>query len=357
MIGAVHRALLAATGADTLPVALRRLGEYAALRAWYLLIGCFPIELNLRTARLMGRIWWRLMPRHRDRALDNLQPALGDRCSPAQLRRIARRSFEHFAQLYLVETGLTPRLINEWSWARYIELGELGPALCELLAGRGCILLTPHFGNYELLGYAICRLGIPLTAVMRPLDNELLNDYLITTRKSGGLALLMKKNVGARAAAVLDEGGALCFIADQDAGRKGMFVEFFGRPASTYKSIGLLAITKRVPIIVGYAVRVRPGFRYRIVAERIIRPEEWEGLAPATDPLRWVTQTFSYAMEAAIRRWPEQYLWVHRRWKHQPQAKTAEAPAGSAAPGGRHRNGTAVGGVGGATVDASLNRA
>jgi KDO2-lipid IV(A) lauroyltransferase len=325
MFATIVSRLLAATEAPSLGVALRRVGEYAALRVWSLLIGCFPIEMNLRTARWLGRIWWTVMERHRDRALDNLRPALGDHHNAAQLRRIARQSFEHFAQVYLVEVVMTPRLINEWSWSRYVELDRLGPALRELLASRGTILLTGHFGNYELLGYTICRLGIPLTAVMRPVDNPLINRYLVASRAAGGLALLYKRGASAVAGRVIDGGGGLCFIADQDAGRKGLFVDFFGRRASTYKSIGLLAIQKRVPIVVGYAARVRPGFHYRVGVERIIQPEEW---ATAADPLPWITQQFTTALEATIRRWPEQYLWVHRRWKHRPKERVASGSAG-----------------------------
>ncbi len=304
------------TEAPSLGAALRRIAEYLALRLWVVIVGCFPIDVNLRTARLLGRIWWAVMKRHRDRAMENLRPALGGQYDERQLRRIARRSFEHFAQLYLVELVMTPRVISEWSWPRHVELDHLGPALRELLGERGVILLTGHFGNYELLGYTICRLGIPLTAVMRPMDNPLINRYLVASREAGGLALLYKKGVTAVAGDIIDGGGALCFIADQDAGRKGLFVDFFGRKASTYKSIGLLAMQKRVPIVVGYAARIRRGFNYRLAVERIIRPEEWDG---QEDPLRWVTQTFSHALEAAIRRWPEQYLWVHRRWKHRPK--------------------------------------
>jgi KDO2-lipid IV(A) lauroyltransferase len=317
--------LLNWTEAPTLVVALRRVGEYLALRLWALIIGCFPIDVNLHTARWMGRVWWTVMKRHRERALSHLRPALGNRYSEQQLRRMARRSFEHFAQVYLVEVVMTPRGVNEWSWARHVELDDLGPALHELLAARGAILLTGHFGNYELLGYTICRLGVPLTAVMRPVDNPLINRYLVASRAAGGLALLYKKGVSAVAGEVIDRGQALCFIADQDAGRKGMFVDFFGRQASTYKSIGLLAMQKRVPIIVGYAARVHPGFHYRIAVERIVQPEEW---SQRDDPLRWITQTFTQALETAIRRWPEQYLWVHRRWKHRPKDERPD-PAGS----------------------------
>jgi Kdo2-lipid IVA lauroyltransferase/acyltransferase len=322
MWAALTQRLTAATDAPGVLVALRRVGEYLALRLWVVIIGCFPIEMNLRTARLMGRIWWALKRNHRDRAMDNLRPALGDRCSETQLRRIARLSFEHFAQLYLVELAMTPRMVTEWSWARHVELDHLGPALQQLLASRGTILLTGHFGNYELLGYTICRLGIPLTAVMRPVDNPLISHYLEASRAAGGLSLLHKKGVTAVAGDVIDRGGALCFIADQDAGRKGLFVDFFGRRASTYKSIGLLAMQKRVPVVIGYAARIRRGFHYRIAVERIIQPAEWES---QDDPLRWITQTYTSALEAAVRRWPEQYLWVHRRWKHRPKEERGTA--------------------------------
>ncbi|MFQ5806852.1 MAG: lysophospholipid acyltransferase family protein [Phycisphaerae bacterium] len=301
-------------------VALRYVLEYVALRLWVLIIGCFPIPANLKTAKLMGNIWWRLMKRHRVRAMDNLRPALGDRYDEAQLWKIARRSFEHFAQLYLVEMVMTPRLVNEWSWARYISLDNLGPALRELLAGRGVIMLTAHFGNYELLGYTIARLGLPLTAVMRPLDNPLVNEFILSSREAGGVSLLYKKGAAESVDEVIESGGTLCFISDQDAGRKGVFAEFFGRPASWYKSIGLLAMQHRVPLVVGYAARVRPGFHYSIAAERIIRPEEWDG---QDDPLLWITQTFAHALEAAIRRRPEQYLWMHRRWKTRPKNERA----------------------------------
>jgi len=294
--------------------------EYAALRTWSLVINCFPIDTNLRSARLMGNIWWLLMKRHRDRAMEQLLPSLGDRYSEDQLRRIARRCFVHFAQLYLVELLMAPRLITHWSWARYATLHKLDAALRELLSGRGAIMLTAHFGNFEVLGFLLAKLGLPQSAVMRPLDNTLVNDMLLEARESSGLSLLYKKGASESADDILADGGVLSFIADQDAGRKGVFADFFGRKASWYKSIGLLAMRHRVPLIVGYAVREKPGFHYGIHVERIIQPEEWEG---RDAPLEWITQTFSHAIEAGIRRHPEQYLWIHRRWKSRPREERA----------------------------------
>ncbi|MBL8878424.1 MAG: hypothetical protein JNG88_04820 [Phycisphaerales bacterium] len=290
--------------------------QYWALRAWTFIINRFPISWNLVTARMMGRIWWAASKRHRERALDNLRPSLGGDYSEAELADIARRSFEHFAQVYLVELVETTRLINEWTWAKHVTLGDLGPALRELLRERGAIMVTPHFGNYELLGYTIAKLGIPLTAIMRPLDNTLITEYVVDTRERGGLSLVFKKGAAAAADDCVARGGTVCFIADQDAGRKGVFADFFGRPASWYKSIALLAIHRQVPIIAGYAARERLGFHYRFRVARIIRPEEWES---QRDPIAWITREYAQAFEDSIRAFPEQYLWVHRRWKTRPK--------------------------------------
>lgn len=304
--------------APTTRRAVRYVVEYVALRLWTVLIRCFPIEANLITARMFGRVWWLLMRRHRERAMENLRHAFGKTIPEPRLRLIARRSFEHFTQVYLVELLMTPRLVNEWSWSRYVELDDLGPALRELLTKRGAIMITAHFGNFELLGYTIARLGLPLTAVMRPLDNPLLNEYLESTRAGGGVTLLHKKGVADAADEILSDGRTLCFIADQDAGRKGVFADFFGRKASWYKSIGLLAMHRRVPIIAGSARRINRGFRYRISVDRIIQPAEWDD---RPDPLLWITETFAAALEAGIRRAPEQYLWAHRRWKSRPKPR------------------------------------
>lgn len=298
--------------------ALRYYLEYVAVRVWTVLLCCFPIEFDLKAARLLGKLWWHGIAKNRRRALDHLRMALGDRYPEERLREIGQRSFEHWAQVYLVELALTPNLITPRTWARYVTLHELTPALRELLKPRGVIMLTPHFGNFELLGFVLARLGLPMTALMRPLDNPLLNDFLLESREAGGIHLLYKKGATESADNVVAGGGTLSFIADQDAGRKAIFSNFFGRPASWYKSIGLLAMRHDVPIIVGHAARRRDGFRYAVHVERIIQPEEWTA---QPEPLQWITDTFARAMEDGIRRHPEQYLWIHRRWKSRPRAE------------------------------------
>ncbi len=293
---------------------------YAGLRVFYAIVHMFPIDMNLRTARLMGDLWYWLSKRHRERAMDSLRRSFGSEMTEADLRRLARRSMRQMTMMAM-EVLFEPRLINEWTWPRHIRLRGLNEALRVLLQGRGCILLTGHYGNWELVGFTLAALGFDMVAVMRPLDNPYLNEWLVRIREQRGLRLLYKKGVAQSADDVLESGAALCFIADQNAGRKGLFVDFFGRPASTYKSIGLLAMRHNVPIVVGCARRLSDRFDYEIEVNRVIHPEEWTGHA---DELLWITQEYTRAIEAFVRVDPGQYLWVHRRWKTRPKEELAE---------------------------------
>lgn len=303
----------------------KQFAAYLAVRLLAMLFDVFPIEVNLRTARLLGWVWFhmpgwipmlgRAFARHRTRAADHIRFAYGDALAEPEVRRIARESMQNLAMM-AVEVLQTPRIVTLWTWSRHITLVDLAPAARILLRHRGCIMVTPHYGSFELLGYTLALVGFPIVALMRPFDNEYLTNYLLDRRKRSGIRLLFKKGAMAHAEDVIRDGDALCFIADQDAGRKGVFVDFFGRKASTYKSIGLLAMAHRVPIIVGCARRIGRRFRYEICVNRIIEPQEWDG---RDDELRWITQEFSTAMEQLIRAAPEQYLWIHRRWKTRPK--------------------------------------
>lgn len=297
--------------------------QYAGLRGLCSILYLFPVEWNLRTARLIGRIWWYVLPRHRERARAHLRLAYGPTLSDAQVDRIARASMQHLVMLAF-ETAFLPRLVDEWTWRRYVEPVGIQEALQVLLQGQGALLLTGHYGNWELAGYLLATYGFDVVAIMRPLDNEYLNRFVVRTRQRRGLRLLMKKGATALAEDVLRSGAALGFIADQNAGRKGIFVDFFGHPASTYKSIGLLAMDMELPIIVGYARRVGERFFYQVGVQRVIYPQEWKD---RDDPLLWITREYTAALEAAIREAPEQYLWIHRRWKSRPRGERSEPRA------------------------------
>lgn len=302
---------------------------YLALRMAATVFQMFPINWNLRTARLMAHVWCRIMPRHLNRAREHLRLAFGSQLPAQQIDRIAFRSLEQMSMMAM-ECLFTPRLIGELTWQRYIRLKGIDRALDRLLRGQGAILVTGHYGSWELVGFTLAALGFPLTAVMRPLDNPWLNEFLLGIRARRGLQLLHKKGASQSAGDVLESGGLLGFIADQNAGRKGEFVDFFGRKASTYKSIGLLAMEHNVPILVGYARRLSDNFEYEVGCNRIIEPHEWAG---RPDKLHWITQEYTAAIEQFVREAPEQYLWIHRRWKSRPRDDGPAAAPSRDAPG------------------------
>jgi KDO2-lipid IV(A) lauroyltransferase len=223
----------------------------------------------------------------------------------------------------LVELLHIPRKLHRTSWRDRITLVGQQAVLDRLLQGGPVIMLTGHFGNWEMAGYLFGLFGFPPHSVYRPLDNPHLDRFVREFRQRTGQKMIAKKEYD-QILEVLRKGGVLSFLADQDAGERGMYVEFFGRPASTHKSIALLALEYQAPVVVGYARRIGPGFRYEVACSAIIEPGEFTGTA---EDAKLLTQRFTSELERIVRDSPEQYLWLHRRWKHQPRKKRREQTA------------------------------
>ena len=295
--------------------------QFLGVRLVAMWLQCWPVNLNLRVAKILGDIMYRLDRKHRERALANLRrsfPELPDRTREV----LARRSMQELF-MFFVEMFFTTRLIRIDSWARYIVLENFQKPF-ELMVKRegGLIMLTGHYGNFEILGYLLATLGFPTSSVARPLDNPYLSDFVFGVRERKGQRIIAKKGATDDVVDVIEGGGAVAFVADQNAGSKGMFVDFFGRKASTYKSIGLLAMQYNVPVVVGYARRLNDQFKFVVGVQDTIFPDDWQ---TQDDPLRYITQRYTKALEDAIRADPGQYWWVHRRWKTRPKNETPEA--------------------------------
>jgi KDO2-lipid IV(A) lauroyltransferase len=289
--------------------------QYLALRAVAGFTHCFDINQNLATAATVGSLFYRFSHRHRERALRNIELSFPQ--WPAErVAETARRSIQHMFQLFMVDAVATPRRITETSWPRYVRIGRLQDVLERLIRGEPTIFITGHCGNWELLGYALAVIGYPLYALARPLDNPLLNRWVLGIREARGMRIITKWGATPVLQDVLRSGGRVAFIADQNAGDQGLFVPFFGRLASSYKSIGLLAMRYDVPIVAGFARRIEGRFEYELSTTDVIRPEDW---ADQADPLFYITARFNRALELMVRSAPEQYLWVHRRWKSRPR--------------------------------------
>ena len=297
------------------------LAQYVGLRLVSMCLQMFPVDANLRTAKLLGSFMYAVDGKHRRRALANLARSFPD--MPDRRRRaLARGSMQQLFMLF-VEVLFTVRLVRLDTWADHVELESFRDVLDLLMRrGQGLIMLTGHYGNWEILGYTLATLGFETTSIARPLDNRYVNDWLLGVRERRGQRIIDKKGATPIVTGVLGSGGAIGIIADQNAGTKGIFVDFFGRKAATYKSIGLLAMQYRIPVVIGYARRVQGRFKFKVGAQDIIYPADWDA---QDDPLRYITQRYTKAIEEFIRADPGQYLWVHRRWKTRPKGEAAEA--------------------------------
>jgi len=293
---------------------------YFALRTLILFLYLFDVEANLRFACFLGRLLWSGYHRGRKRALDNLRDSFPDK-DEQWYERVGRRSFEHIAML-AVDVIFTPRLVKKHNWRRYSRFTTAEQAKWLMQEGKGLLMVAGHYSNFEIMGYMLGLFGFNIYSIARPLDNRFISRYLYGVRERAGQKIIDKKGATEMMDRLLGEGATLCFIADQDAGQRGIFVDFFGRKASTYKSIGLLALTKNIPIGVGYSRRERNRFFFEIGVNRVIFPAEWQD---KDDPLEWVTAEYTKAIEDFVRQDPSQYWWLHRRWKHQPKEERKEA--------------------------------
>ena len=296
--------------------------QYAAARTVAAVFSPFDPDQNLETARLVGRIYARTSSRRRERARTGVARAFPDLPVGTQ-RALVDASIGHMFGLFMVDAFAMPRIVGHENWHERVRLGNVGRAMRHLTSDRPCLFVTGHVGNWEILGYALALVGFRMTALARPLDNRFLNDWLLGVRQKTGLEVITKWGATDEIQRVIEGGGKVGFIADQNAGEDGLFVPFFSRLASTYKSIPLLALRYEIPVVCGYAQRLDGCFRYELRVTDVIEPADW---ADADDPMLYVGARFNRAIEWMIRESPEQYLWVHRRWNSRPKHEREGVP-------------------------------
>ena len=298
------------------------LTQYAAARTVAALFSSFDPDQNLETARLVGSVYARVGSKRRERARSGVARALPTLDIDTQ-RAIVDASIGHMLGLFMVDAFSMPRTVGHENWHERVRMGNVGRAMKHIMGDKPCLFVTGHIGNWEILGYALALIGFQMTALARPLDNRFLNDWLLGVRQKTGLKVITKWGATDEIQKVIESGGKVGFIADQNAGNDGLFVPFFSRLASTYKSIPLLALRYDIPVVCGYARRIDNCFRYEVRVTDVIEPADWAGM---DDPMLYIGARFNRAIEWMVRESPEQYLWVHRRWNSRPKHEREGQP-------------------------------
>lgn len=306
---------------------LRHRAEYAAFRLLTAVLSVLTVGQTVRLAELIAALLTSRPLRKPARyhvAAENIRAALGAELTDAEVDALIRRMWAHLVRV-VVEVVQLPRKLTLTNCREVIVFRNRAPVLRALCSGRPVFVLGGHFGNWEFSTATFGLFGFPLGIVARRLDNPYLHQWFYEARQQTGHRMFDKRGGTADMIELLEAGGNLGLLCDQDAGYRGLFVDFFGRPASTFKSIALMALQYRAILVVGYGRRLpdHPDarwVRYEVGCEEVIDTRD---LDPSRDALRTLTQRYTLALERAIRRAPEQYFWVHRRWKSRP-GDTAE---------------------------------
>ena len=289
--------------------------EYAIARALLSGFGILPRSLAIALGRLLGLIAYFLPTKLRRTGLTNLDIAFPD-LSVKEKRRLLRGCFESLGRL-LAEFSHFPRLTRE-RLRQMIDFDEVGLAhLREAeAAGRGVIFLTGHLGAWEVLSFGWSALEYPLNFLVRPIDNPRIETMVERTRTRFGNVAIDKKSAARRALKALHQGGALGILSDLNTQeREGVFVPFFGKLACTNAGIATLALKTDAVVIPTVAIWDSKRGKYFFHGDPAV---ELMRTGDHAKDVELNTARFAAAMERMIRLYPEQWLWIHRRWKTRP---------------------------------------
>ena len=271
-----------------------------------------PAPVALAAGRTLGDLASLILVRRRRVALQNLAIAFPELTAGAR-RRVARRAWQHLG-MTMVELA---RLLGRPLEATLRELTVEGVEhLRAVMASHGrALVLTAHLGNWEYLAATSRLTGYPGAIVVRPLDSSTLDGLAEATRRKTGIAIIDKRGALRPVLQALRRGGLVGILLDQNATRReGVFVPFFGRAASTSRSLALLALRTDTPVVPMFIRREAVG-RHRVTIEPPLpRPASADLDTAVTELTACCTQV----IEAAIRRTPEQWLWSHDRWRTRP---------------------------------------
>ena len=245
--------------------------------------------------------------------------------SEKRLRRVKRRMWEHLIQL-ICEIAIAPRKIHETNWRKYVRVRDRDKIVKYLLDPRPLVFVSGHFGNFEMAGYIAGLLGFPTFAIARPLDNAYIDRFLKRFRSAKGQYMLPKDGSAPIVQNILEKGGTLSLLADQHAGPKGCWVDFMGRPASCHKAVAVFTMTNDAPLMVCYVRRLGRPMRFEVGLAGWIDPATMPANLKGIKP---ITAWYNKRLEDVIRAQPDQYWWLHRRWREPParRKKTATAAA------------------------------
>ena len=300
-------------------IGLRHLLEYGAFMAFLGFVRTLPHPAARSVGAALGGLFHRFDARHRAVALANLAAVFPEH-DEATRKRIVRDCYRHFGGMVFDRLSMT-RFAPEQICRRVTLVGWENLLRAEA-EGRGLLLLTSHFGSWEMLGDPVSLYRGPSVAISRPADNPYLDRKTRWLRNRYGVHSINRRGAGRKAMRALKNGERVWILADQRVHPKeGVELPFLGRPAMTSTLAARLAIRYRTPAVPIFCYP-EPRGTFRIEVQPAIHPEE-----SGDDAVAELTSRYVAATEAEIRRHPQMWLWMHDRWRQRRRPNRSEAAA------------------------------
>lgn len=285
--------------------------QYITLLSFIRLTNIFPFRISLKFFSGIGSLLYHFDKRHRNVALENLSFVFSDK-SNAEIKKIAKKSFKNIG----LTIGEIARIVKEGkdfinNITEYEGINNIEKAMKK---GKGVIIMSAHLGNWEIGALAIGKRW-KFNSVVRPLDNQLLNEFLYKIRTTFNGSVISKKNAMKEILKCLKRNELVAILMDQNTSRdEGIFVDFFGKKACTTPVIAILTLRTGASVIPTFLIREDTG-KFKLIFEKEVE------IIPSGDyrkDIERYTLIFTRVIESAVRKYPEQWLWLHRRWKTQP---------------------------------------
>jgi len=282
---------------------------YLILQAFTFVLNTLPLVWALWIGRCLGRVAFTVVRSRRNVALRNLQTAFGREKSSRELETVAKKTFSNLG-MTLVEFLRMPRLGMSY-YQRYARVEGWDHLRRALEGGNGVIALTFHFGNWELPGLGASFFGYPIVALAQRIHNPWIDRYVRRTRKATGVTILPKRKVTQQVIKHLRQGKIVAIFVDQRERTKSqVFVDFFGKRASTTPSPVIFSLRTGAPMIPLFTVREK-NTCHRVIIGAPLVPKT---TGDTDKDLSTNTEAYTKILEGMIRKHPDQYFWLHNRW-------------------------------------------
>lgn len=267
----------------------------------------------------LGRFTFSVLRIRRSVALDNLRRAFPEK-TESELRGLARRNYENFGMMMLEYLRLPSMSRAELAeLAPFRSAQDSAPWFATMKAGTGAVCMTGHFGNWEYLGVMLAH-QFPMVYLYQSQNNPYVDALIRRTRAQVNMHSIPRQSLKEILKA-LRQKKFVAILADQDAGRNGLFVNFMGRPASTAQGPAAFVLKTGAPILFVFSLR-QPGGKHLVESE-CLRFDDLPSHWSEAEKLHHITQAWTDVLEKYVRRYPDHWFWMHRRWKTAPRENRA----------------------------------